>query len=189
MSEENRYTIGDLERMTGVKRRTVRFYIERGVLPSSDGPGKGRHYREEHLVGLVRIQELRQQGKSLSEIKNVRPIQPTEVEGTRQGQGQRVLLAKEGVWLEVAYGVTALTSARLDRIAELCRKELGLDFGNGKRPRIMVRGRTGGARVIPHGLEGGATLKIGPGETVEIGEVTPALRRAEDQKLIEIIWA
>ena len=31
MSEENRYTIGDLERMTGVKRRTVRFYIERGV--------------------------------------------------------------------------------------------------------------------------------------------------------------
>ena len=195
MNDEERYTVEDLEQMTGVSRRTVRFYVQRGLLPPPDGRGRGRHYGEEHLTGLVRIQELKQQGKSLDEIveerqrKDAPPSRPTEVNGPEQARTTRVCLAKEGVWLEVAHGVAALTSTKINRIAELCRRELGLEAGTGKRPRIMVRCKKLGAVVIPDALADGTALRVSRGQTVDVEEITPALRNAEEQDLIEIVSA
>ena len=195
MKDEKRYTVEDLEQMTGVSRRTVRFYVQRGLLPPPDGRGRGCHYREEHLAGLMRIQELKQQGKSLREIKdegqrNSAPSsQPTEIDATDPPRTTRVCLAKEGIWLEVAHGLAAVTSSKLDRIADFCRRELGLELGTGQRPRIMVRSKKSGAAVIPDALPDGSTLCVSRGKAVDIEEITPALRKAEEGGLIEIVCA
>lgn len=192
MSKEDRFTIDELLQMTGVTRRTVRFYVQRGLIPPPAARGPGRHYGKEHIAGIQRIQELKRAGKKLDDVKaeerNSRDSggnQTSPEEKTRR-QVSRILLAKEGVWLEVARGVGVLTEARIDRLAEHCRRELGLDAGSGLRPRLLVRSLRG-AVIIPNALEDGKSLVVDAGQEVEIPEVTPALRKAEKQGLISVV--
>ncbi len=191
MKEKNGYTIDELTRMCGVSRRTVRFYVQRGLIPPPAGRGRGRHYGEEHLDGILRIQDMKREGKRLEEIKLEKrtqaeiPDKPV-VEDLPRHLVTRICLAREGVWLEVASGTAPPSSAKLDRLAELCRRELGLTASGDKRPRMMVLSKLGSLLVIPKALDDGASIHIAPGERVEIREVTPALENAEDKGLIKI---
>lgn len=193
MNDDNRHTIDDLEQMTGVSRRTIRYYVQSGLLPPADGPGRGRHYGEHHMAGLARIQEAKRLGTSLAGMKNDRqgnegnPSQPSEPGGTNAGPATRFLLAKEGVWLEVADGAAVPTTLQLARISEFCRNELGLGVAKGERSRWTVRSRTGGLVVVPDGVTGGTSLLVPADQIVEIAEVTPSIRRAEAHGLIEIV--
>jgi DNA-binding transcriptional MerR regulator len=53
------YTLNDLAEATGIEARTIRSYIERGLLPSADARGRGATYSAEHLLRLRAIQVLR----------------------------------------------------------------------------------------------------------------------------------
>jgi len=192
MNDADQYTIDELLQMTGVTRRTVRFYVQRGLIPPPAARGRGRHYGKEHLAGILRIQKLKRAGKRLDDIKEEVPNSrdssgnQTSPEEKARRQVSRILLAKEGVWLEVARGVGVLTEARIDRLAECCRRELGLDAGSGGRPRLLVRSLRGTV-IIRNALEGGKSLVVQAGQEVEIPEVTPALRKAEEQGLISVV--
>lgn len=65
---EWRYGIEELAERAGVSRRTVRYYVQRGLLPAPTGLGRGKHYTEEHLAMLVRIRALQEEGVSLGAI-------------------------------------------------------------------------------------------------------------------------
>lgn len=62
------YSIGDLARLGGVSRRTVRYYVQRDLLPAPVGTGRGSRYTESHLATLIRIRELQEAGAPLAEI-------------------------------------------------------------------------------------------------------------------------
>lgn len=62
------YGIDELADRAGVSRRTVRYYVQRELLPAPTGVGRGKHYTEAHLARLVRIRELQEQGVALSDI-------------------------------------------------------------------------------------------------------------------------
>ena len=64
-----RFTIGELATRGGVSRRTVRYYVQRGLLPAPLGTGRGPHYASEHLEALVRIRDRQRAGVSLEVIK------------------------------------------------------------------------------------------------------------------------
>jgi DNA-binding transcriptional MerR regulator len=66
--EEERYGIDELAERAGVTRRTVRYYVQRGLLAGPEGAGRGAHYTGEHLATLVRIRELQEQGVPLDSI-------------------------------------------------------------------------------------------------------------------------
>ena len=67
MSDE-RYSIGELAERAGVSRRTVRFYVQRGLLPAPLGRGRGEHYDATHLAAVGRIKALQLAGASLEDI-------------------------------------------------------------------------------------------------------------------------
>jgi DNA-binding transcriptional MerR regulator len=67
-NEEIRYGIDELAARGGVSRRTVRYYVERGLLPAPTGVGRGKHYTEAHLSTLIRIRELQEASVPLDEI-------------------------------------------------------------------------------------------------------------------------
>lgn len=69
MRDDRHYSIGELAQAAGVTRRTVRFYVQRGLLPAPLSLGRGRHYRAEHLRTLVEIKRLQLRGVSLEEIR------------------------------------------------------------------------------------------------------------------------
>jgi len=68
MSEERTYTIGSLADTAGVSRRTVRFYVQRDLLPPPEGLGRSAHYSDEHLARLLEIKAWQEEGVPLEEI-------------------------------------------------------------------------------------------------------------------------
>jgi DNA-binding transcriptional MerR regulator len=68
--EKAEYRIGDLASRFGLTVRTIRYYEELGLLKSSDrGEGDHRRYPERNIVYLKRIQQLKEYGLMLGEIK------------------------------------------------------------------------------------------------------------------------
>jgi DNA-binding transcriptional MerR regulator len=69
MSEERTYTIGSLADTAGISRRTVRFYVQRDLLPPPEGLGRSAHYSDEHLARLLEIKAWQEEGIPLDEIR------------------------------------------------------------------------------------------------------------------------
>lgn len=68
---ERRFNIEELCRRSGVKRRTVHFYVQEKLLPPPAGRGMGGFYDERHMVILTEILRLRKEGRSLAAIGEI----------------------------------------------------------------------------------------------------------------------
>ena len=66
--DERCYGIEELAELGGVTRRTVRYYVQRGLLPTPLGTGRGPHYTAAHLERLMHIRTLQETGVPLAEI-------------------------------------------------------------------------------------------------------------------------
>lgn len=66
-------TIGELARLTGNRYSTLKFYTEEGMLPFEQEEEKltRRYKREESVAQIEYILKLRQEGKSVPEIKEL----------------------------------------------------------------------------------------------------------------------
>lgn len=67
--DENQYRIGELAEKAGVTRRTVHYYLAKGLLPPSMGEGLGTTYSDEHLFRIILIKKLQDNFLPLDEIK------------------------------------------------------------------------------------------------------------------------
>ena len=63
--------IGELVRLTNVRYSTLKYYTEEGMLPFEQAEENltRRYKREQSIAQIQRIKDLRQAGKSISEIK------------------------------------------------------------------------------------------------------------------------
>ena len=66
-------TIGELVRLTDVRYSTLKFYTEQGMLPfqQADENLTRRYKREESIRRIQWIKALRQEGKSIQQIKQM----------------------------------------------------------------------------------------------------------------------
>ena len=69
MSLVTAYKLEDLAREAQVAPRTVRYYVQRGLLPAPDFRGKDTTYGPEHLIRLLAIKRLQQAHLPLDEIQ------------------------------------------------------------------------------------------------------------------------
>ncbi len=65
------FNIEYLAKKADVSRRTVRYYIQRGLLPPPLGQKRGSYYTEAHLERLLLILKLSAKGVPLLRIKTV----------------------------------------------------------------------------------------------------------------------
>jgi DNA-binding transcriptional MerR regulator len=63
------YNIETLAKMTGLTRRTVRYYVQRGLLDQPEGGGRGSYYTDRHLSTIEKIKKWSEQGVPLIHIK------------------------------------------------------------------------------------------------------------------------
>lgn len=88
MSErEQLFSIDELADRAEVSRRTVRFYVQRGLLPAPRGLGRGRHYDASHLHALMRIRAWQEEGVPLALIARRLQAGTTEPESQVRGAG------------------------------------------------------------------------------------------------------
>ena len=127
MVETREYGILELAELGGVSRRTVRYYVQEGLLPAPLGVGRGRHYGPAHLEQLLRVKALQEEGRSLTDIRAI-------LAGKRDGHGAsrlpsapsrspwtRLELAP-GVELHVAGGVRIPPPGKLAELTDWCRR-------------------------------------------------------------------
>jgi DNA-binding transcriptional MerR regulator len=66
---EKRYRIAELCEETGVTRRTVHYYIGRGLLPPAEGAGLASSYTEAHVERIRAIRRMQEAYLPLEEIR------------------------------------------------------------------------------------------------------------------------
>ena len=67
--KNTKLTISELEKLTGINRRTIHFYTRKKMIPSPEGRGGGARYGEEVYLRLLLIKELQKSHLKLSGIK------------------------------------------------------------------------------------------------------------------------
>ncbi len=127
MEIDSRYAIGDLARLAGVSRRTVRYYVQEGLIPAPLGVGRGNHYSAEHLEQILRVKAMQEAGRTLDEIRNVgkaprrgASAQPAEQLQIERSLWRHLTLAP-GVELHVASHARLPSASRLQELAAWCR--------------------------------------------------------------------
>jgi DNA-binding transcriptional MerR regulator len=81
------YKLEELAAEAGVSPRTVRYYVQRGLLPAPEFRGKDTVYGREHLLRLHAIKRLQQAHLALDEIQ-VRLASATDSELERIARGE-----------------------------------------------------------------------------------------------------
>lgn len=65
------FRIGEMSTLSGMTPRTIRYYMELGLLPEERSSGGQRNFTQSDLVYLKRIKELKALGFSLDEISKI----------------------------------------------------------------------------------------------------------------------
>ena len=74
------FDLPQLSEQAGVSQRTVRYYIQQGLLPSPEARGPGAHYGVEHLERLTLIRKLQREHLPLGEIRRrLEALGPDEI--------------------------------------------------------------------------------------------------------------
>lgn len=68
-STDSRFTLNQLAQLSNVVPRTIRFYIQMGLVRRPNGNCRGAWYDSEHLETLLRIRRLSEKGLSLEAIR------------------------------------------------------------------------------------------------------------------------
>lgn len=72
-SEQNSiYTLDELCVASELDKRTIRFYIQNGVLDRPTSLGPNARYTDRHYIQIQRIKRLKNQGYSLQRIKELK---------------------------------------------------------------------------------------------------------------------
>jgi DNA-binding transcriptional MerR regulator len=125
--DESRYAIQDLADLADVSRRTVRYYVQEGLIPAPLGVGRGRHYAQAHLNRLLQVKELQAAGRTLDEIRATlvvgaaaRPVKRAAASLPDRSIWRRLQIAP-GIEVHVAHHVTLPGPNRLRELAAWCR--------------------------------------------------------------------
>ena len=65
------YTLGELCSLVDMPRRTVRYYIQVGLIDRPGGSGRGAHYNNQHLDQLLEVRKWQRAGLSLERIREL----------------------------------------------------------------------------------------------------------------------
>lgn len=126
MSETGAYDVGQFSALGGVSRRTVRYYVQEGLLPAPLGLGRGARYGDEHLERLLKVKSLQEEGLTLDEVRRALRRPDRDSREVAAALPHRAAVTR----IRLARGLELLVDGRLrlpppGRLAELsdwCRK-------------------------------------------------------------------
>ena len=81
--ERKTYTIEELGELTGYTRRTIRYYVQEGLIDPPAGRGRGGYYYDSHIQQLLQIKSFQEKGigitamVSLMKKETFEPVLPS----------------------------------------------------------------------------------------------------------------
>ena len=115
--EDKNYTFEELCALTGLSTRTLRYYIQIGLVDKPIGQTRAAHYLSSHLEKILRIKQLSEAGISLERIRDVLSggSLPLPERNKRPGQVEvrSHLWVTDGIELEVSPETAGLSPEQL----------------------------------------------------------------------------
>lgn len=117
-------SLQQLSEQAGVPGRTIRYYIQQGLLPPPQGQRRGAWYSQAHLADLLRIRQWQNTGLSLEAIgallagKREAPIEPARPGSVTVCSH---LIVADGLELVVSPERSGLTQAELRELFRAVR--------------------------------------------------------------------
>ena len=71
MKTQKHYNIKELSALVDMSARTIRFYIQQGVVDKPFGQNKGAYYTQKHLRQLLTVKKYKEAGVSLERITQI----------------------------------------------------------------------------------------------------------------------
>jgi AcrR family transcriptional regulator len=116
MVENKPFRMSDLERITGLKRRTIHYYLQEGLLSPPKRTGKTMaYYGTKHVEELMRIAELRKRGYSIAlireEMEAGRPVPKRSGDntGTKSDRKRQLITEAVNVFARKGYNQTKIS--------------------------------------------------------------------------------
>ena len=119
-----KFSLQQLSERADVPERSIRFYIQKGLLPRPEGEKRGAFYSEGHLAELLRIRQWQEVGLSLDAIgellqaKREVPISPARPGAV---EVRSHLIIADGLELVVAPERAGLTQTELRKLFQMVR--------------------------------------------------------------------
>lgn len=116
------YNLDELCQLADMNLRTVRYYIQQGLVPGPEGRNRGARYFPSHLERLLQIKKWQAAGLSLERIAEI-VEQPNALNiPIKQPQPGSVelwshLMISEGLQLMIEPGRSGLTSAQIRQLS------------------------------------------------------------------------
>jgi len=139
MNNTPTYSIEELSALTGISRRTIRFYVQQELIRRPNGSRRGSWYDQQHLTQLLEIKRWQEAGLNLDRIRQLLRhaedgslIPPTPRQPGHIAVWSRIDLA-DGVELNLNPAVAGLTPEQVsDLTSTLIR--LFQDIKDGTQP-------------------------------------------------------
>lgn len=77
--EQQTFTLDQICTLAALPKRTVRYYIQMGLLPRPVGENRGARYLALHLETLLKIRQLTEAGLSLERVRDIVAGEPMAV--------------------------------------------------------------------------------------------------------------
>ena len=115
--EDKKYTFEELCALSGLSSRTLRYYIQIGLLDKPIGQTRAAHYLSLHLEKILRIKQLSESGISLERIREVLSGEPLPLPERSKRPGhvevRSHLWVADGIELQVSPETAELSPEQL----------------------------------------------------------------------------
>lgn len=122
---EPRFTLNELIDATGVNQRTIRYYVQQGLVPPAAGKGRSAHYTSAHVEALTQIRELRDRNLSIEEIRQRVEAESQPSVSPIAGESWTRIVVHPGVEIHVHANAPDHVHALIDQMQQLARRWLG----------------------------------------------------------------
>ena len=120
METKKRYSIKELSALTDISLRTIRFYIQEGLVDKPLGQAKGAYYTDRHLQQLLTIRKYKEAGVSLERIAQILGEESSAPVDYRIRPGRIRVLSRidlmEGVELTIDPELSGLSQSDIRRL-------------------------------------------------------------------------
>ncbi len=117
-----KYSLSELSVLSETPARTIRFYIQKGLLPPPEGQRRGATYHQQHLERLVKIRNWQQAGLSLQAITELFETEDTPPPLPKINQGEIRVCSHinlgAGIELVIDPSLCQLSQAQLRTLAQ-----------------------------------------------------------------------
>ena len=106
MEKKDTFTLSELAETSGVSKRSIRYYIQSGLLPAAPRTGRGTVYPSSHLARLALIQQLKERHQPLDEIRRqIEDLSDAEVVASL-GESERRAESRATSYIDAVLGAS-----------------------------------------------------------------------------------